>query len=183
MVRELRYGNVPDSHIWWRIAEPTWNNPLNPDFAKVQGGRWNPPNSFRTLYLNGDKITARCNLKAFIAPKPYEPEDLRDDTGPVLIGCRLPRNQVVCDVHTADGVRAAGLPDTYPFDVDGESIPHKNCQEIGMQVKSEGRRGVHARSAQSSNFENLELAWFPALSRSAARPVEKLSFAEWYWHS
>ena len=28
-----------------------------------------------------------------IADWPYEPEDLRDDTGPVLIGCTLPRRQ------------------------------------------------------------------------------------------
>ena len=174
---------MSDSHIWWRIAEPSWNDPLNPNFAKELGGRWNPPNSFRTLYLNGDKKTAHCNLRAFIDTWPYEPEDLRDDNGPVLIGCRLPRKQVVCDVHTADGVRDAGLPDTYPLEVDGTIVSHSKCQEIGKRVKVERGRGVHARSARSSSAKDLELAWFPASTRSAARTVEKLSFIAWYWHS
>ena len=183
MVRALRYERVANNHIWWRIAGSSWNDPLNSNFAKEAGGRWNPPNSFRTLYLNGDKKTARCNLKAFTARLPYEPEDLRDDNGPVLIGCRLPREQNVCDVHTADGVRDACLPDTYPFELDGAIVSHSKCQEIGKRVKDESGRGVHARSAKSSSAEDLELAWFPASSRSAARAIERLSFNAWYWHS
>jgi len=36
-----------------------------------------PARSWRTLYVNEDLVTARLNLRAFIADWPYEPEDLR----------------------------------------------------------------------------------------------------------
>ena len=85
-MRPLR-ETIPVSHTWWRIADPVWTNPLDPSFSARHGGRWNPPNGFSVLYLNEDKVTARLNLRLFIHGKPYEPEDLRDDTGPVLVGC------------------------------------------------------------------------------------------------
>ena len=84
---ELLREPVPDAHVWWRIADPAWTDPLDPTFAQRQGGRWNPPDSFPTLYLNEGAVTARMNLRAFIAKWPYESEDLRDDTGPILVGC------------------------------------------------------------------------------------------------
>ena len=183
MAKRLRYEAVSNGHVWWRIANLDWEDPLDPDHARRKGGRWNPPNSYRTLYLNSSKKTAHCNLRAFIAEWPYEPEDLRDDNGPVLIGCRLPRNQVVCDAHTSEGIKAAGLPSTYPVDSTGKTVPHLQCQNIGRRVKDERKRGVHARSAQSIDAINLELAWFPASTRSVARPVERLLYGAWYWHS
>ena len=71
------------------IAERAWRNPLDPGFARARGGRWNPPDSYPTLYLNEDLVTARLNLRAFISNWPFEPEDLRADTGPLLIGATL----------------------------------------------------------------------------------------------
>ena len=133
------------------------------------------------LHLNEDVATARVNLRAFIAEWPYEPEDLRDDTGPILVCCSLPRRQVVCDLYTADGVRAAGLPDTYPLEKDGSLVPHARCWPIGARAKALGLRGVRARSAQSRNGPGRELAWFPASARSVARWVRKLAFVEWFW--
>ena len=181
MVRGLRYNKLPDRRTWWRVADPTWSDPLSPMYSKKTGGRWNPPESFPTLYLNGDKRTARCNLQLFAGEEPYEPEDLRGDTAPVLIACQLPRNQVVCDVHTNAGLRAADLPDTYPLDPDGDVVEYSVCQEIGEQVRIDGKRGVHARSARSLDPADLELAWFPASSRSIARGVQRLEFSAWYW--
>ena len=93
--------------------------------------------------------TARRNLRAFIARWPYEPEDLRDDTGPILVGCTLPRRQSACDAYSRVGVRAAGLPDSYSFEKDGRLVPHARCQSVGARVKAAGLRGVRARSAQS----------------------------------
>ena len=43
---ELLREPVPDAHVWWRIADSAWTNPLEPTFAQRQGGRWNPPDSF-----------------------------------------------------------------------------------------------------------------------------------------
>ena len=114
---------LPDRWTWWRIAEQSWSNPLDPEFARQRGGRWNPPHSFPTLYLNEDKVTARLNLRAFIAQWPYEPEDLRPDTAPVLVGASLPRRQSVCDAHTPQGIAALGLPLTYPLWRPGSGPP------------------------------------------------------------
>jgi hypothetical protein len=177
----LRQELLADGHVWWRIADPGWRDPLDPAFAAERGGRWNPPHSFPTLYLNDDQVTARLNLRRFIARWPYEPEDLRDDTGPVLVGATLPRHQKVCDVHTRRGIAAAGLPPTYPLDEKGERIPHATCQPIGVRAKEAGLRGVRARSAESPDGAGRELAWFPATTRSVARRTEILTFEQWYW--
>ena len=55
----LRRERLTDGWTWWRIADPAWANPLDPSYAARRGGRWNPPDSFPTLYLNEDKVTAR----------------------------------------------------------------------------------------------------------------------------
>ena len=171
---------LPDGHVWWRIADPTWRDPLDPGFARRHGGRWNPSGSFPVLYLNQGVSTARENLRAFIARWPYRPEDLRDDAGPTLVGCVLPRRQAACDVHSDDGLRAAGLPRTYPLHDDGTPVPHAACQAIGVRVHAAGLRGVHARGARTRHGDGRELAWFPASRRSTARGVESLPFTTWF---
>lgn len=175
----LRRERLIEGWTWWRIADPAWKNPLDPSFAEKSGGRWNPPGSFPTLYLNEDQATARINLRAFIAQWPYEPEDLRADTGPILVGAVLPRAQDVCDVHTPAGVRGAGLPSSYPLDGRGRLVSRSLCQPIGARAKQLGLRGVRARSAQSD--AGRDLAWFPATARSTASRTETLSFDRWYW--
>lgn len=172
---------LADGHRWHRICEAGWADPLDDTFARARGGRWNPPGSWRTLYLNEDLVTARLNLDAFVAGWPYEPEDLDDATGPHLALATLPRNQVVADVHTPDGVAAVGLPPTYPDDGNGQLVAHGDCQRVGERVRDTGLRGVRCRSAQAPRGAGRELAWFPATARSRAHLVERLTFAEWFW--
>lgn len=126
-------------------------------------------------------MTARLNLRRFIADWPYEPEDLRADNGPVLVGATLPRDQEVADAHTRQGIAALELPATYPFQRNGRLVPHSRCQSIGAAVKAANLRGVRARSAQSREGAGRELAWFPATARSKAQPVQRLDFESWYW--
>ena len=177
----MRTETLPDRHEWWRIANPAWSDPLDPSYARRRGGRWNPPDSFPTLYFNEDVVTARLNLRSFIAAWPYEPEDLRDDTGPVLIGATLPRTQRVCDAHTRKGITAVGLPASYPLDTMGHLIPHATCQPIGERVKERGLRGVRCRSARAPYGAGRELGWFPPTARSRARRKTKLAFDRWFW--
>jgi hypothetical protein len=177
----VRSELLPDRHRWWRIARAEWRDPLDPTFAQVRGARWNPPGSFPVLYLNEDTVTARINLRSFIAGWPYEPEDLRDDTGPVLVGAVLPRRQRVADVHTPAGVRAVELPATYPLDDAGRLVPHAVCQPIGAAAKEHGLRGVRCRSARAPDGAGRELAWFPATARSRAQLVARLSYSSWFW--
>jgi hypothetical protein len=134
-----------------------------------------------TLYLNEDSVTARLNLRRFIAGWPYEPEDLRAENGPLLVGATLPRDQVVADAHTPGGVTALGLPLTYPQGADGRTVPHARCQPLGQQIRDADLRGVRARSAQSRDGAGRELAWFPASARSRARRAKTLTFDQWYW--
>ena len=176
----LLQERLQEAHVWWRIADPDWADPLDPGFAQRRGGRWSPPGSFPVLYLNEDLATARLNLRGFIARWPYEPEDLRDDRGPTLVGGVLPRRQIVCNAHSLAGVRAAGLPDTYPLDEAGALVPHVRCQPIGARAKAARLRGILARSARSQDGACRELAWFPASARSVARRVRTLAFTAWF---
>ena len=79
------------------------------------------------------------------------------------------------------GVRATGLPATYPLEADGEAVPQVRCQSIGERIKAAGLRGVRARSAQTRHGAGRELAWFPASSRSLARQVGVMPFGAWFW--
>ncbi|MFP4636178.1 MAG: RES family NAD+ phosphorylase [Nitriliruptoraceae bacterium] len=173
--------HLPDRHEWSRICEAGWDDPLDPSFAQVRGGRWNPPGSWPTLYLNEDMVTARLNLTRFIADWPYEPEDLADDTGPHLAIATLPRNQRVTDLHSPRGLAAVGLPASYPLDGAGELVDHRACRAIGEQAHGAGLRGVRCRSAQAPRGAGREVAWFPATSRSRAHLATRLPYTEWFW--
>ena len=176
----MRTEILPEGHVWFRIAEMDWADPLDPTYAAVRGGRWNPPDSHPTLYLNEDRITARLNLGMFISGWPYEPEDLRDDTGPVLVEATLPARQRVADAHSRQGVAAVNLPSTYPLDEKGRLMEHAVCQAIGLGAKMAGLRGVRARSARAPEGGRRELAWFPATRRSRARAQTIQPFETWY---
>ncbi len=172
---------LDDGHEWLRIADPGWANPLDPSFAAAAGGRWNPPDSFPVLYVNEDVVTARLNLRAFVASWPYEPEDLRNETGPVLVGAKLPHRQRVVDVHTPAGVAAAGLPASYPYEATGSLVSPEVCQPIGALIEAANLRGIRCRSARSPDGAGRELAWFQATSSSLARLTSRLPYADWYW--
>jgi hypothetical protein len=177
----VKTERLADGHLYWRIAEASWTDPLDPSFARERGGRWNPPKSHPTLYLNEDLVTSRLNLKLFIARWPYEPEDLRDESGPVLVGATLPGRQVVADQHTPEGLARTGLPATYPTDDSGEIVAHATCQPIGLAAFEANLRGVRCRSARTPQGAGRELAWFPATRRSRARRITTLRFEAWYW--
>ena len=177
----MRTEVLADGHIWLRIANPLWADPLDPSFAQARGQRWNPPASFPVLYLNEDVVTARLNLRKFVDGWPYRPEDLRDDTGPTLVSAVLPRHQRVADVHTPAGVMAVGLPASYPLDEHGELIGHEVCQQIGAEAHSQSLRGVCCRSARVPDGAGRELAWFPAGSRTRARLKAISRFEAWYY--
>lgn len=177
----MRTEVLPDGRQWLRIADPSWDDPVDPTFAAQRGGRWNSPGSHATLYLNDDLRTARANLRSFIADWPYEPEDLDPKTAPVLVAATLPRGQEVADAHSPAGLAGLDLPTTYPLDANGDIVGHDTCQPIGVQARADGLRGVHCRSAQVLDGSGRELAWFPATSRSRAAVVAVTAFPEWFW--
>lgn len=171
---------VPDGRIFLRVAEPEWADPLDAGYAAAAGGRWNPPASFPTLYLNGDVATARLRVQRLAEGTPFTMDDLDDDAY-VLVAATLPREQACADAVSAAGLRSLGLPERYPLDEVGEPVGHDGCQPIGTEVRARRLRGVWCISAATRDGAGRELAWFPATSRSRASRVweEALPLGRW----
>jgi hypothetical protein len=170
---------LPDGHRWLRVADPDWEDPLDPSYAATHGGRWNPPASFPTLYLNEDLATARAQVLKLLEGTPVEPDDL--DPGFDLVSATLPRSQTVADATTDEGLEALGLPPTYPRYANGRLVRHEACQPVGARIHDAALRGVHARSAATDDGTGRELAWFPARKTSRATAMDRVSFDDW-WH-
>jgi threonine synthase len=71
-----------------RVAKPDWVNPVDASYAQESGGRWNPPGTYATLYLNCDIATARAFVRHNLRELPYGPEDLSPIDGPHLVRVR-----------------------------------------------------------------------------------------------
>jgi hypothetical protein len=168
---------VPDGHLWLRITRPHYGDPFDPTFAQRDGGRWNPPDSWPTLYLNADLVTVHAQVRHLFVGRGIEPDDLDDDAPIRLAAATLPRRQRAADVVTSDGVTAVGLPPSYPLDERGEEIPHQTTRAIGVEVHDAGLRGVLCRSAAGIG---REFAWYPA-ARATAHPLwpTPLGFGIW----
>lgn len=173
---------LPDRRVWLRVASPNWVNPLDAAWAGTQGGRWNPPNSLPTLYLNADVRTAQLQIERLCEGMPFSSEDLSDDAY-ALVASRLPRSQRAADAVSAPGLAALGLPASYPLGSDGKVIDHAVCQSIGKQVREVRLNGVWCRSAASTDGRGRELAWFPGTR--AAQPLHKppIPFGQWRYAS
>jgi len=170
---------LPNAASWYRVADTSWDDPLDPSFAQQQGGRWNPPGSFPTLYLNGDLPTARAQIERMLDGYPVDPEDL--DAPYVLVTVALPRSQIVADAISDEGLERLGLPTTYPL-AKNAVIARLVCQPIGAAVRLAGLRGVHARSAATTDGSGSELAWFPARPSSKPRRVaDDRPLTDWWY--
>ena len=171
--------DLPDGASWYRVADASWDDPLDPSFAQRFGGRWTPPGSFPTLYLNGDLTTARAQIDQMLSGYPVDPEDL--DGQYVLVTVALPRSQTVADAISDEGLERLGLPSTYPTSK-GRRVPRSVCQPIGAAVQLADLRGVHARSAATVDGSGRELAWFPARPSSKPRRLtDDRPFADWWY--
>jgi hypothetical protein len=171
--------DLPDGASWYRVAAAAWDDPLDPSFAGRFGGRWNPPDSFPTLYLNGDLGTARAQIERMLDGYPVDPEDL--DAQYMLITVALPRTQTAADAVSDEGLERLGLPTTYPMSK-GRMVSRSVCQPVGAAVRLAGLRGVHARSAATADGSGTELAWFPARPSSKPRRLTgDRPFTDWWY--
>jgi hypothetical protein len=169
---------LPDRRIWLRVASPNWINPLDPAWAGMQGGRWNPPNAFPTLYFNADVRTARLQVERLCEGMPFSPEDLADDAY-TLVPARLPPSQRAADAVSPPGLASLGLPTSYPLDEFGKAVDHAVCQATGKRVHGSGLNGVWCRSAASTDGHGRELAWFPGTRAAQALRKQPIAFGQW----
>jgi RES domain len=173
-VRTIRRGGP-----YLRVADPGWDDPLDGRFAADRGGRWNPPESFPVVYLCRSIEVARAIVHRRLERQPYGPEDLRPETGPVLVRTRVPEDRYLNAVTDA-GLRDLGLPRTYPLDSRRRLVPWRRCQPIGLRAWEAGLPGVAARSAAAVSGRGEELAYFGRrkLRRGAVR-----EFEDWFWEA
>jgi hypothetical protein len=172
-----RTVRLEDGRTWWRVADLAWADPLDPTWADRTGGRWNAPGDGPTLYLNGDVATARSQIGRMLRGTAIDVEDLRDDAPFVLVPVGLPARQRVADATTDIGLRALGLPRTYPRRPRGGEVPWSDCRRAAREVRAARLRGVLCRSAALDGGE--ELAWFPARAARADVVGDPQPFAAW----
>lgn len=174
----MSFKTIRRSGLYFRVADPSWESPLEGRHSKAYGGRWNPPGSFPVVYLNATYAVARANVRRKFVGLPYGPEDLDPARAPVLVETEVPEDEFV-DVVTDEGCVAAGLPDSYPR-LNGETIGWQQCQPIGQQAWDEGLPGITCRSAApGAARQDEELAWFQR--HRALRGLGFRSFEDWFW--
>jgi RES domain-containing protein len=117
------------------------HDPLATAGARIRGGRWNPPESFGTLYLALDRGTVITEFHRLAARHGLRPEDF------------LPRDlhhfrvklEAVLDLRREDALEAVGLDVTRV-----RSDNRAPCQAIGEAAHYLGLEAVLAPSATGS---------------------------------
>lgn len=176
----MRFRHVTRSGRLVRVADPDWRRPLDPSFAAVRGGRWNPPSSFPVLYLCATPAVAREVVLGRFAGLPYGLLDLRSDRRPVLIETDVLTHRAA-DVVTDAGCRAASLPPTYPYDSRGRKIGWGRTQPIGAAAWEQGERSIACRSAAlPRGGKGEELAWFVRGRTDRLAVSARRSFDDWF---
>lgn len=155
-------------------------DPLDTTYSKDKGGRWNSPDSFGILYLNRDLALARLEVRHKLLGHPYGVEDLDESEQHDLVEVEVDARRWL-DCVTPAGLRAAGLPETYPRHGNGHPVRHSTCQPIGRAAFDGGLPGLACRSAASgTSSADEELAVFDR-AVAAVRLHQRRPFADWYW--
>ena len=168
---------LPADHLWLRVCSPGWHDPLDSSFAARAGGRWNPPRSGQTLYLNRDLATARAQIVRLLAGSFVDADDLTDDAFE-LVAVHLPPGLVAVDAVSNAGLIALGLPSSYPLDESGQTVAMTDCQAIAVKGHLAGMEGVEARSAATANGSGRELAWWPR-DRKPTSVGSRIMYGRW----
>ena len=154
---------------YYRVCDPAWDDCCDGRYAAEFGGRWNPPQSFLTLYLNRNVDTARANARRVYEGEAFGLFDLNPVMRPHLQFVDLAPCAPI-DALTDDGVRELGLPSEYP-----ENVGWDTCQPIGARAYDDGAVGIAARSAALAGGEELAL-----FDLGLAKKRQRVLFDDWY---
>ena len=179
MSKEPHSVSLVEGQVWLRVADSSWEEPLDPTYADRVGGRWNSPGDGPTLYLCDTVEVAQAQIKRLLDPTPVDVTDLADTAPFVLVRAKLPARQRVADASSDTGLRSLGLPASYPRRPNKDKVTWRECRRAARTVRAAGLRGVLARSAVAEVTEGRELAWFPAARARAVSVGESLPFASW----
>jgi len=175
-VRHLRRGGTTYS----RVADPSWEDPLDPAWARASGGRWNRAGSFGVLYLNASWDVARANVARHFEEQPYGPEDLSEGAGPILVEVVAPAAKYV-DALSRRGLASLGLPETYPRHRNGRLVSWSTCQPLGLKAWEAGEPGIACRNAAMiAPAVGEELALFDRGAMPG--PTATHDFEAWFWN-
>lgn len=118
--------------------QPPGYNPLSGRGARIQGGRWNPPDSFPVLYLGLDRETVTNEFLRLARRSRRDPEDFLPR---VLYRYDLDLTNVL-DLREPDALDAVDLT---PSLVASDDL--RTCQDAGDAARRAGREGILAPSA------------------------------------
>jgi RES domain len=164
-----------------RLAEPAWMDPLDTSYSKARGGRWNPPGAFGALYLNQDVRVARLRVQHALADHPYGIDDLDEAELHDLVELDVASRAWLNCIRDG-GLKAAGLPVSYPRHRDGRPVEHPDCRPIGKAAFDDGLPGVACRSAaREATSADEELAVFARAGAAKVTMTRRRPFAEWFW--
>jgi hypothetical protein len=165
---------------YFRLADPSWEDPLDISHSQHAGGRWNPPGAFGVLYLNATVRMARLQVVHRLAGQPYGVEDLEESEQHDLVAVTA-RDCDHLDCVTGAGLSAVGLPESYPIGKDGRPIGWDVCQPVGRAAYDAGRPGVACRSAAAgASSSDEELGVFDRAAHAVVMTGRR-TFADWYW--
>lgn len=142
----LAVDSLPGKHIdgvWFRHQASNWRYSSPGAGARSHGGRWNPAQSFPTLYLAEDDGVAFAELQRLAKKNGISPSDM------------LPRDLLSYEVDLEDVIdlRSEEAQETVGLGRIGDELaPVTLCQEIGAVANHLGREGVLAPSATGSGL-------------------------------
>jgi RES domain-containing protein len=164
-----------------RLADPVWTNPLDTGYSRSRGGRWNPPGAFGALYLNRGIRVARLQVEHRLAGQPYNVEDLDESEQHDLVEMDVAELRWL-DCVTGEGLRAVGLPASYPRHADGTTVERADCQPVGEAAYDDDLPGIACRSAAGgATVDDEELAVFDRVADSEVTMTGRLPFRDWFW--
>jgi len=163
-----------------RLVEPHWADPLDTSFSRQHGGRWNAPGSYGVLYLNASDRMARIQVEHKLARHPYEIEDLDPAAQHDLVDVDVQDTDAL-DLISDDGLRAVGLPGSYPLDAGGHPVAHEHCHPVGQAAYDQPLPAIACRSAVTgARRTDEELAVFDR-DAGIVTQTGRRAFADWYF--
>jgi RES domain-containing protein len=178
----VNFAHVRRGGPYYRVVDPTWQDPSDTSYSRRAGGRWNEPDrpgrpGFGALYLNATLEVARANAARHIASQ-FGPSITFDD----FAAGALPQLQYYDIVETdfvdavsSIAINGLGLAASYP-----REIPHPPCQGIAAAAYANDEHGIAVLSAVGRTPTDEELVVFDRDVHAIAGKGQRVDFSDWY---